>query len=51
MNAIKAVYMPFRRVFLDDDEVVHPDDIPWIISMSTLTVGVLVICQIATCSN
>lgn len=51
MSLLKSVYMPFRRIWMDDDEVIHKNDLPWAIGMPALTVVVLVICQVATFNN
>lgn len=51
MSLLKTIWMPFRRVWLDDDEMPDASSKVWAGVMTSLTIAVLLICQIATFNN
>lgn len=51
MRVMKLLYLPIRRIWLEDNEVPHESDIPWLIGMPLIIVVNLVVCFFATLSN
>lgn len=50
MFILKSIYLPFRRIWLDDDEVACREDVYWLV-FPAITLLIYVLCMIATWQN